>query len=89
MITLEEAIEIYLKKTKAKYLAWIYETESSYRFSYVSEEGSIPTDCGLAVKKDTGEVWVMFPFRHIDEWRGSKEIEVPEKYRYPGEIIDD
>lgn len=87
MITLEEAIDIYLKKSKAKYIASIYEIESSYVFAEILESGEYPCTGGTyAVRKDTGETWVFFLPHHIEEWKAGKELEVPEKYRFHGEI---
>ena len=70
-----------------KYIGTIYETESSYVFVEVLENGHVPC-CGgnKAIKKETGEIWIFAPMLHIEEWKARKEYEIPEEYRYPGEI---
>ena len=67
-----------------KYFVQASETEKYFLLTDISDDGCLLYNATFSVDKKTGEVDVWFPPDHIGETR--KELEVPEQYRYHGEI---
>lgn len=86
MINLEKAIEIFINKYKYKYLADICETPYNFLIGGLGDNGEELTEPPTAINKKTGETSVFIPPHHVEEWLARKELEIPEQYRYHGEI---
>ncbi len=67
-----------------KYFIYAGETDNYFILADIGDHGEELYDSVFSVDKKTGEVDVWFPPDHIGENR--KELEVPEQYRYHGEI---
>lgn len=86
MIDMDKAIEIVFNEYNYKYLAGIEETSFNFLFSFLGSNGEELTEPPTAVDKESGKTSVFFPPHHIEEWLSRKQLEIPEQYRFPGEI---
>lgn len=85
MVSLLEACKIVKENFSGyKYFIQASETEKYFLLTDISDNGYLLYNATFSVDKKTGEVDVWFPSDHIGESR--KKLEVPEQYRYHGEI---
>ena len=85
MVSLLEACKI-VKENFSGYKYFIYagETDSYFILTDIGNHGEELLDAAFSIEKKTGEVDVWFYPDHIGE--EIKDLEVPEQYRYHGEI---
>ncbi len=86
MITLEQACEIVSKENGTRYIGAVKELENMYIIYILSNEGQEQLDSGRFVDKRTGEYGVYHILMMAQTFRELKPLEVPEQYRYHGEI---
>ena len=87
MISVEEACRIVAEKCRVSYIGDITDTGDLFIMGLLNDEGQAGTGNGVVIDKSTKEVR---PFVWIKEMllkkKNGKPVEVPEKYKYPGEI---
>ena len=90
MISVEKACELLMEHCKGySYVSAIYELDDLYLIGLITEDGYIVSDGLHSVNKETGELGAFCFTREnaMNYKNNKKEIEIPEKYRYDGEII--
>lgn len=86
MITLEQACEIVSNEEKTPYLASVKELPDAYVITILSAEGYGLLDASRIVDKETGKCGVYTIPLRVKTYKDLKPLEIPEQYRFPGEI---
>ena len=88
MISVEEACRIVTEHKKLLYVSHITELDDIYLIPVLSNNGEFLIENTATVNKNTAEIGVFRLSREscMNLKENGKEIEIPEKYRYPGEI---
>lgn len=88
MLTIEEACRLVLEKYGGyKYIGGITDTGDTFQMGLLNEKGYSGTDNGFVIDKTTmlirPYVWTR---EMLEKTKNGKKVEVPEKYRFTGEI---
>lgn len=88
MISVEEACRIATEYFKMPYVYSITETNDLFVLPLIGEDGYMGCGGTETVNKTTGEVGIFKRSRDSLEniFYNGKSVEIPEKYRYKGEI---
>lgn len=87
MISVEEACRIVAEKYRVSYIGGITDTGDSFIMGLLNDEGQAGTGNGIVIDKSTKEISaLMWTKEMLIKKKNGKSVEIPEKYRYPGEI---
>ncbi len=88
MLTIEEACKLVLNEYNGyKYISGITDTGDTFQMGLLNEKGYSGTGNGFVIDKTTMNIrpYVWTP-EMLKKTKNGKKVEVPEKYRFPGEI---
>lgn len=88
MISVEEACRLVMEKRKGySYIGGITDTGDLFTMGLLNDEGQAGTGNGVVIDKSTKEISAfVWTKEMLLKEKNGKPVEIPEKYRYPGEI---
>lgn len=88
MISVEDACRLVTEKCHVPYITHITEVGNIYIMPVANRNGEALCDGSWTVDKITGEVSAFRISKDmvINIKNNGKDVEIPEKYKYPGEI---
>lgn len=87
MLYAKDACKLVAERSKMPYVRLITETDTEFVIPTLTANGEALLEPAYVVNKITGEISLFRRSKeNYERLKKGKQIEIPEQYRYPGEI---